>query len=134
ETARTPAAVNDMLGRLAPAAVANARREGAALQAMIAREGGNFELAPWDWAYYTEKVRAAEYAFDESQLKPYLELTNVLEKGVFFAANRLYGLTFERRDDLPVYHPDVTVYEVFDADGERLAFFIADMYARASKR
>jgi peptidyl-dipeptidase Dcp len=134
ETARTPAAVNDMLGKLAPAAVANARREGAKLQAMIDAEGGSFELAAWDWAYYTEKVRVAEYAFDESQLKPYLELRNVLEKGVFFAANRLYGLTFVRRDDLPVYHRDVTVYEVLEADGTRLAFFITDMYARSSKR
>src|SRR5690606_24686286 len=81
-----------------------------------------------------EKVRVERFAFDEAQLKPYLELTNVLEKGVFHAANRLYGLTFKRRTDLPVYHPDVWVYEVADADGRPLALFIADMYARRSKR
>jgi peptidyl-dipeptidase Dcp len=134
QTARTPEAVNRMLGELAPAAVANARREASDLQAMIDKEGGALQLAPWDWAYYTEKVRAAKYAFDESQLKPYLELMNVLENGVFFAANQLYGLTFKRRSDLPVYHPDVMVYDVLDADGQPLAIFIADMYARSSKR
>jgi peptidyl-dipeptidase Dcp len=134
QTAATPEAVNRMLGQLAPAAVANARREAADLQAVIDKEGGGFQLAPWDWAYYTEKVRAAKYAFDESQLKPYLELTNVYENGVFFAANQLYGLTFKRRTDLPVYHPDVRVYDVFDANGKPLALFIADVYARKSKR
>ncbi|MEL1266200.1 M3 family metallopeptidase [Pseudoxanthomonas putridarboris] len=134
QTARTPEAVNAMLGQLAPAAVANARREAADLQAMIDREGGNFPLAAWDWAYYTEKVRADKYNFDESQLKPYFELNNVLENGVFYAANQLYGLTFKQRTDLPVYHPDVTVYDVFNEDGSQLAIFIADMYARKSKR
>ncbi|WP_454830519.1 M3 family metallopeptidase [Pseudoxanthomonas wuyuanensis] len=134
QTAQTPEAVNAMLGQLAPAAVANARREAADLQAMIAKEGGDFELAPWDWAYYTEKVRAEKYDFDESQLKPYFELNNVLENGVFYAANQLYGLTFKKRTDLPVYHPDVTVYDVFNEDGSQLAIFIADMYARKSKR
>jgi peptidyl-dipeptidase Dcp len=134
QTARTPAAVNDMLRRLAPAAVANARREAAELQAVIDREGGGFELAAWDWDFFSEKVRKEKFSFDESELKPYLELTNVLEKGVFYAANRLYGLTFRRRTDLPVYHPDVWVYEVFDADGKPLAIFITDMYARKSKR
>ena len=134
QTALTPEAVNRMLGELAPAAVANARREAAELQAMIDQEGGGFELAPWDWAYYSEKVRQAKYTFDEAQLKPYFELTNVLENGVFYAANQLYGLTFKRRTDLPVYHPDVRVYDVFDADGKPLAIFIADMYARKSKR
>ncbi|MGC4030022.1 MAG: M3 family metallopeptidase [Steroidobacteraceae bacterium] len=134
QTARTPAAVNAMLRQLAPAAVANARREAAALQALIDREGGGFELAAWDWDFYSEKLRAERYAFDGAQLKPYLELTNVLEKGVFFAANRLYGITFKRRTDLPVYHPDVRVYEISDADGKPLALFIADMYARKSKR
>src|SRR6185437_1600707 len=94
ETAKTPQAVNAMLGKLAPPAVVNARREGAALQAMIDREQAargepSFQLAPWDWAYYTEKVRAAKYNFDESQLKPYLEMKNVLENGVFFAAGQL---------------------------------------------
>lgn len=139
ETAKTPEAVNAMLGRLAPAAVANARREAAELQAMIDKEQQakgepSFKLEPWDWAYYSEKVRQAKYDFDESQLKPYFEMNNVLENGVFFMANKLYGLTFKRRDDLPKYHPDTTIYDVFDKDGKQLAIFIADMYARPSKR
>ena len=134
ETAKTPEAVNRMLRQLAPAAVDNARREAALLQARIDREGGGFKLAAWDWAFYSEKVRAEQYAFDESQLRPYLELDNVLEKGVFFAAGKLYGLTFKRRTDLPVYHPDVRVYDVFDAANRQLAIFIADVYARPSKR
>jgi peptidyl-dipeptidase Dcp len=134
QTARTPATVNAMLRQLAPAAVANAKREAAALQARIDRDGGKFTLAPWDWAYYSEKVRVEQYAFDEAQIKPYLELTNVLENGVFYAANQLYGLSFKRRSDLPVYHPDVLVYDVFEADGTQLAIFLADMYARKTKR
>jgi peptidyl-dipeptidase Dcp len=139
ETAKTPEAVNAMLGRLAPPAVANAKREGAALQAMIDKEQAasgqpTFALQPWDWAYYTEKVRAEKYNFDESQLKPYFEMKNVLENGVFYAAGQLYGLKFKQRTDLPVYNPDVLVYDVFDADGKQLAIFLADMYARPSKR
>ncbi|KIQ96487.1 M3 family metallopeptidase [Lysobacter sp. A03] len=139
ETAKTPEAVNDMLGKLAPPAVANARSEGAALQAMIDKEQAakgepTFKLEPWDWAYYTEKVRADKYDFDESQLKPYLEMKNVLENGVFYAAGQLYGLTFKQRTDLPVYHPDVTTYDVFDKDGSQLAIFVFDPFARPSKR
>ena len=134
ETAKTPQAVNDMLGKLAPAAVANAKREAADLQAMIDKEGGGFQLAPWDWAFYSEKVRQARYEFDESQLKPYFELNNVLENGVFYAAKQLYGLTFKKRTDLPLYNPDIATYDVFDTDGKQLAIFIADMYARPSKR
>ncbi|HEX7081520.1 MAG TPA: M3 family metallopeptidase [Gammaproteobacteria bacterium] len=139
ETAKTPEAVNEMLAQLAPAAVANAMREGEALQAVIDREQAakgepSFELEPWDWAYYTEKVRQAEYDFDEAALKPYLELNSVLENGVFYAANQLYGIRFEERTDLPVYHPDVRVFDVFDADGSQLAIFIFDPYARPSKR
>jgi peptidyl-dipeptidase Dcp len=139
ETAGTPRAVNDMLGRLAPAAVRNAKREAADLQAMIdkaqaAKGEPTFKLEPWDWAYYSEKVRQEKYAFDESQLKPYLELDNVQQNGVFYAANQLYGLTFKERHDLPVYHDDVRVFDVFDRDGKQLAIFISDMYARPSKR
>jgi peptidyl-dipeptidase Dcp len=139
ETAKTPEAVNAMLTKLAPPAVANAKREGAAIQAMIDKEQAargepTFALQPWDWAYYTEKVRAEKYDFDESQLKPYLEMKNVLENGVFYAAGQLYGLSFRQRTDLPVYHPDVLVYDVYDADGKQLAIFLADMYARPSKR
>lgn len=139
QTAKTPEAVNAMLGQLAPAAVANAKREAADLQAMIDAEQKaagkpGFELQPWDWAFYSEKVRQAKYNFDESQLKPYFELKNVLENGVFFAAGKEFGLSFKQRTDLPVYHDDVTVYDVFDADGSQLAIFIFDPYARESKR
>jgi len=133
QTARTPEAVNAMLRQLAPPAVANAKREAAELQKVMNREGGGFELAAWDWDFYSEKVRVEKYTFDASQLKPYLELWNVVENGVFYAANQLYGLTFKRRTDLPVYQPDLRVYDVFDADGRPLAIFIADMYARKSK-
>ncbi|MGY3265077.1 peptidyl-dipeptidase Dcp [Lysobacter sp. HA35] len=138
QTAKTPEAVNAMLSKLAPPAVANAKREAADLQAMIDREQKSkgqptFKLEPWDWAYYAEKVRQAKYNFDESQLKPYLELNNVQQNGVFYAANQLYGLTFKERKDLPVYEPDVRVFDVFDKDGKQLAIFISDMYARPSK-
>ena len=139
ETAANQDNVNTMLRALAPKAVANARREGADLQAMIdadqqAKGQPSFQLAPWDWSYYSEKVRQARYNFDESQLKPYFEMKNVLENGVFFAANKLYGISFKPRPDLPKYRPDTWVYDVFDKDGKRLAIFIFDPYARASKR
>ncbi|PJJ99007.1 dipeptidyl carboxypeptidase II [Lysobacteraceae bacterium NML91-0213] len=139
ETAKTPEAVNNMLRQLAPPAVANARREAAELQAMIDQEQAakgepSFKLEPWDWAFYSEKVRQAKYDFDESQLKPYLEMVNVLENGVFHAATEFYGITFKHRTDLPLYHPDTRVYDVFDKDGSKLAIFIFDPYARDSKR
>ncbi|WP_343605705.1 M3 family metallopeptidase [Roseateles sp.] len=139
ETAKTQQAVNGMLRQLAPSAVGAARREGAELQAVIDREQAarhqpSFKLAAWDWSFYSEKLRAEKYGFDESQLKPYLEMRNVLENGVFYAAGQLYGLKFKERRDLPVYHPDVLVYDVFNADGSQLAIFLADLYARPSKR
>ncbi|PXX45093.1 M3 family metallopeptidase [Undibacterium pigrum] len=134
ETAKTTTAVNKMLSELAPAAVNNARAEGAELQKIIDAQQGNFKLAAWDWAFYTEQLRKAKYSFDDSQLRPYFELKNVLENGVFFAATKLYGITFKERTDLPVYHPSVKVYEIFDADGKSMALFIADMYARDTKR
>jgi len=139
QTAKTPQAVNDMLGKLAPPAVANAKREAADMQALIDKEQAakgqpTFKLEPWDWAYYAEKVRQARYNFDETQLKPYLELDNVQQNGVFYAANQLYGITFKERHDLPVYEPDVRVFDVFDKDGKQLAIFISDMYARPSKQ
>lgn len=139
ETAANQDNVNKMLRQLAPAAVANAKREAGDLQAMIdteqkAKGQPSFQLAPWDWSYYSEKVRQAKYSFDESQLKPYFEMKSVLENGVFFAANKLYGISFKARPDLPKYHPDTWVYDVFDKDGKRLAIFIFDPYARASKR
>ena len=134
ETARTPQAVNQLLAELAPAAVANARKEAAQIQQMIDQEKAGFQLAAYDWDVYAEKVRKARYDFDESQLKPYFELQSVLHNGVFFAASKLYGLSFTPRPDLPVYHPDVKVYEVKDADGKALALFFTDFYARPSKR
>lgn len=134
QTASTVAAVNKLLADLAPAAVANARKEGSAIQKVIDAEQGGFQLAAWDWDFYSEKVRRAEYAFDESQLKPYFELNRVLEDGVFFAAKKLFGITFKERRDLPVYEPSVRVFEVFEADGRPLAIFITDNYSRPSKR
>lgn len=133
-TAQTPEAVEAMLRKLVPAAVANARREAADIQAMIRAEGGDFELEPWDWSYYAEKVRQQKYAFDGEALRPYFELDSVLEKGVFYSAERLFGIRFKERKDLPVYHPDVRVWEVFEADGRPLGIFIGDFYARPSKR
>lgn len=134
QTAGTTKAVNEMLARLAPAAVANAKREAADIQTLIDAEGKDFQLASWDWEYYSEKVRQQRYDFDASQLRPYFEMNNVLEKGVFYAAEQVFGLTFKARPDLPVYQQDVRVYEVFEADGSTLALFIMDPYARPSKR
>ncbi|MFT6033047.1 MAG: peptidyl-dipeptidase Dcp [Arenicella sp.] len=134
QTAKTTEAVNKRLSTLAPAAVANAQKEAADLQAIVNKQGGAFTLAAWDWDFYTEKLRAERYNFDESQLKPYLEMENVLVNGVFYAAEQVFGLTFKARPDLPTYHPDVKVWEVFDADGSTLALFIQDFYARESKR
>ena len=134
QTAQTVEAVNERLASLAPPSVANARREAADLQAMADAEGAGLALAAWDWSYYTEKVRADRYDFDAAQLRPYFEMDNVIDDGVFFAANRLYGLTFEPRPELPAYHPDVRVWEVFDAGGEPLGLFLGDFYARPSKR
>ena len=139
ETAKSADTVNALLRQLAPAAVASARQEAAELQKLIdaeqaAKHQPSFALQAWDWSHYADKLRAAKYGFDENQLKPYLELTSVLEKGVFFAAQQLYGISFKRRTDLPVYRDDVRVYDVFDTDGKQLAIFIADLYARPSKR
>ncbi|HOU65664.1 MAG TPA: M3 family metallopeptidase, partial [Thermomonas sp.] len=139
ETAANQDNANRLLRQLAPAAVNNARREGADLQAMIdaeqkAKRQPTFQLAPWDWSYYSEKVRAQKYSFDESQLKPYFEMKRVLEDGVFFAATKLYGITFKERTDLPKYHPDTWIYDVYDKDGSLLSIFIWDPYARSSKR
>jgi peptidyl-dipeptidase Dcp len=133
QTARTVSAVDGFLAQLSPPSVAKARREAADMQAIVDQEHGGFQLAAWDWDFYSEKVRKAKYSFDESQLKPYFELNHVLFDGVFFAAHRLYGITFKERHDLPVYHPDVRVFEVFDADGKPLALLLEDFYARPSK-
>ena len=133
ETAQTVEAVDARLASLVPPAVANVRREAADLQGMAVADGIE-ELAAWDWAYYTEKLRADRYDFDASELRPYFEIDSVVENGVFFAAHRLYGLSFEEHFDLPVYYPDVRVWEVFDADGSSLGLFLGDYYARQSKR
>lgn len=134
QTAQTVEAVNDRLASLVPPAVANANRELLDLQAVAVREDSEGSVAASDWAYFTEKIRTLRYEFDASELRPYFEMNRVLEEGVFFAAHQLYGLTFEERTDLPVYHPDVRVWEVSEADGAPLGLFLADYYARPSKR
>jgi peptidyl-dipeptidase Dcp len=115
-----------------PTAAAQAR-EAADIQAAIDAEHGGFKLKPWDWALYAEKVRKAKYDLDENQTKPYLEIWNVLENGVFYAANQMYGLTFKRRTDIPTYHPDIRVYEAFDADGKPLGLAYFDYWKRDNK-
>ena len=134
ETARNPAAVNKLLGDLAAPAVNNAKKEAAEIQKVIDKEGGKYQVAAWDWPMYQDKVRAATFNFDESQLRPYFELNRVLVDGVFFAATKEFGITFKQRTDLPVYDADVTVYDVFDVDGKPLAIFIFDPYARGNKQ
>jgi len=134
QTAHDPEAVNKMLSEFARPAVANARKEGAEIQQVIDKEKGGFQLAAQDWSFYSDKVRAERFAFDQNQLKPYFELNSVLTNGVFFAANKVYGLSFKERKDLPVYDPDVRVFDVFDDNGKQLAIFIADFYARSNKR
>lgn len=134
QTAHTVTAVNDMLGRLGPRAYINARKEAADLQALIDEiETKPFELQSWDWLYYTEKLRKQRYDLDASQLKPYFELNRVLHDGVFFMAEKLYGVTFVERPELPVYQEDVRVFEAF-LDGKPLGLFLFDAYARASKQ
>jgi peptidyl-dipeptidase Dcp len=134
QTAHDVGTVNKLLADLAPPAVSNAKREAADMQTIVDKENGGFQIASWDWDFYSEKVRKDRYAFDESELRPYFELNHVLVDGVFYAAGKLYGLTFKERHDLPVYHPDVRVFEVYDADGKPLALFLGDYYARPSKR
>lgn len=134
QMAKTPQAVFDMLGSMVPAVVANTNKEAAAIQEMIKQKGGDFELQPWDWEYYAEFVRQAKFDLDESEVKQYFEFNRVLEDGVFYTMNRLFGIRFEPRPDLPVYHPDVKAYELFDADGTSLAIFYADYFAREGKR
>ncbi|PHV09297.1 dipeptidyl carboxypeptidase II [Janthinobacterium sp. BJB412] len=134
QTARSTEAVNSLLAEFAKPAVANARKEAAEIQRLIDAEKGGFAVGAQDWAYYSDKVRAQRFAFDQTQLKPYLELNNVLNNGLFFAANKVYGLSFKERTDLPVYNPDVRVFDVIDANGKPLAIFVADFYARGNKR
>jgi len=134
QTAQNPQNVNDRLNSLSPKAVLNAKKEAADLQKMIDSEGGGYKLASWDWDFFTEKVRVQRYNFDANQLKPYFEMDNVLQKGVFYAATQLFGISFKERFDLPVYNEDVRVFEVFNEDGSILALFLFDGYARSNKR
>ena len=132
--AKTPENAIKLLTDLVPPATARARSEAADMQKLIDQQGGGFKLQPWDWQYYAEQVRKAKYDLDESQIMPYFELNNVLQNGVFFAANKLYGLTFKERHDIPVYNPDVRTFEVFDANGQPLALFYADYFKRDNKQ
>lgn len=138
QMAKTPETVMDFMGKLAPAAVARAKVEAADIQKQIDKDQAalkqpTFKLEPWDWEHYAEEVRKAKYDLDDSQIKPYFELNNVLQNGVFYAANQLYGLTFKERKDIPVYNPDVRVFEVFDKDGKSLALFYFDYFKRDNK-
>jgi peptidyl-dipeptidase Dcp len=134
ETAGSPEAVHDLLRRLAVPAARNASREQAALQAIIDAEPEPFPLEAHDWAFYTEKVRAAEYDLDRGALRPWFEAERVLQDGVFRAATQLYGVTFAEREDLSAYHPDARVFEVSNADGSPVGLFILDLYTRDTKR
>lgn len=129
-TAKGPENVHKMLRQIAPAAVRNAKAEAADLQAAI---GDQFTLESWDWDFYTEKVRLAKYNVDTTAMRPYFELQRVLNDGVFFAANKLFGISFKERKDLVTYHPDALAYEVFNEDGSKLGLFIGDFYTRDSK-
>ncbi|MDO1527521.1 peptidyl-dipeptidase Dcp [Fulvimonas sp. R45] len=138
QMAKNPATVMKFMAQLTPAAVARAKAEAADIQQQIDKDQAalhqpSFKLEPWDWQYYAEQVRKARYDLDESQIKPYFELDNVLQNGVFYAANQLYGLTFKERKDIPVYNPDVRVFEVFDKDGKSLALFYCDYFKRDNK-
>lgn len=133
QMAQTPQAVNKFLNALVPAVTGKAKQEAADIQALIDAQNGGFLLQPYDWEFYAEQVRKAKYDLDESEIKPYFELNTVLEKGVFYAANQLYGLTFKERHDIPVYQPDVRVFEVFDKDGTSLALFYCDYFKRDNK-
>lgn len=132
--AQKPEAVYNMLLSMVPAVVENTRKEQEAIQAMIRERGGDYEVQPWDWEYYAEFVRQAKYDLDENEVKQYFEFNRVFYDGALYYMNRFYGIRFEPRPDLPVYHPDVKAYEVFDADGTSLAIFYADYFAREGKR
>ncbi len=133
QMAKTPQAAMDFMRKIVPAAVARAQREAADIQTVIAQQGGDFTVAPWDWAFYAEQVRRSRYDLDTTQIRPYLALSSVLEKGVFYTATQLYGVTFRERKDLPVYQDDVQVYEVFDHDDQPLALFYTDLFKRDNK-
>ena len=133
QMAQTPANALKLLTDTVPAATAKARGELAEIQKVVDAQNGGFTASASDWDFYAEQVRKAKYDLDEAQIKPYFEMDNVLQNGVFYAANQLYGISFKERKDIPVYHPDVRVFEVTDADGQPLALFYADFFKRDSK-
>lgn len=132
--AKTPKTALDFIDRMVPALAATQRREAGELNAQIRTDGGKFTVKPWDWYRYANQVKAQRYQIDEDKMMEYFQLKKVLEDGVFFAANRLYGLSFKRRTDLPLYHPDVWTYTVYDKDGSELGLFYFDPFQRPSKR
>jgi peptidyl-dipeptidase Dcp len=133
QMAQKPEPAMSLLAEIAAPAVAKAKLEAKDIQDLIDAQKGGFKLEPWDWDYYAEQVRKAKYDLDESQIRPYFEVSTVLEKGVFFAAEQMYGITFKVRTDLPLYHPDVVAYEVFDKDGKSMAIYYLDFYTRDNK-
>ncbi|WJY17968.1 M3 family metallopeptidase [Alteriqipengyuania flavescens] len=132
--AKEPQTALDFMGQLTPALAATQRREAGVLNQAIRADGGDFTVRPWDWDYYAEMVRKERYDLDEEAVKPYFEVDRVLEDGVFFMAEKLYGITFTKRSDIPVYHPTVSVYTVYDADGSELGLFYFDPFQRDNKR
>nr|WP_240612559.1 M3 family metallopeptidase [Brumimicrobium salinarum] len=126
--------VREFFDGLIPAGVVKAQKESEMIEEMMHSEGQEGQLEPWDWNYYAEMVRKAKYDLDEDEIKPYFEMMSVLENGVFYAAEKLYGITYKKREDIPVYHDDVLVYELFEEDGSQLGLFYADFYSRESKR
>ena len=133
QMAKTPETALKFMDAIVPAASAKAATEAKDIQDVIDAQKGGFQLQPWDWDFYAEQVRKARYDLDDAQVRPYFELNNVLQNGVFYAANQLYGLTFKERHDIPVYQPDVRVFEVFDASGQHLALFYCDYFKRDNK-
>jgi peptidyl-dipeptidase Dcp len=133
QMAKKPEAVEQFFASLVPASTAKAKREAADIQALIDQQKGGFQLQPWDWDFYAEQVRKAKYDLNESEIKPYFEVNNVLQNGIFYAATQLYGITFKERKDFPVYQSDVKVYEVFDKDGTSMALFYCDYFKRDNK-
>ena len=134
QMAKTPADARRMLTDLVPGVVSRVKEEAEDLKAMMKELGASHDLAPWDWEYYSEKVRQAKFEVDEAQVKPYFEVNAVLEKGVFFTMNKLFGVRFAERKDLPVYHPEVRVFDVFNGDDSPVGLFYIDFFKRDSKR
>lgn len=133
QMAKTPEAVDEFFAQLVPASVARAKKEGADIQTLIDKQKGGFKLQPYDWNFYSEQVRKQKFNLDDNEIKPYFELNNVLQNGVFYAANQLYGLTFKERHDIPVYQKDVRVFDVIDKDGSQIGLFYCDYFKRDNK-